>query len=776
MFINSYLRKNQFFQNLNIIPLLILLFLSFSILPTKSFSQEGTISSIIVDGNKRITSETIIAISKIEKGALYSPSQLNSALQLIKKSTFFKTATVSFANNILTINVVENPTINTINFEGNSTLKDENLSELIFSKERQTLSISKTEKDSDVIASAYADTGRISASITPKIVELSDNRVDLIFEIIEGRITEVEKITFTGNRIFSDFRLKGVISTKQAGIFRRFINSDTYAEDKLNYDTELLQNFYINKGYIDFELDSSVGLTRKKDAFLINHSIKEGQQYNYSEINFDISDVNIDKKSLIKLNRIKSGSVFDRRRIPKLLEEIDIFLTKNGINFIEPIPIINRNDTELTMDVTIQLQKTKKIFVERIEVEGNSTTIDEVIRLQFDFAEGDPFNRRKILNAVDRIRGLGFFSNVETSTREGSSPEKIIIEVKLTEKPTGSLGIGAGFNSSDGSVFTFNINERNFLGKGQTIQFDLSSSKIEKELSVGLEDPSFLGRNLLAGISFGQKTITPAATPIKTDKQFFAPKIGFPLSRDSNLTLSYRLDQDKVKLTYENAVMSPLIKSDVGNKTKSAVLLTYNLDKTNSVVSPTAGYNLRIIQEINGLGGNVSFSKSSFDVKTYKTLIRDDIVLSSGLSSGVILGSDAAITNRFFLGGDQLKGFRNQGIGPVDNTFSGSDANGDPLGGKMFASISLEASFPIGVPEEYSIFGGIFLDAGSVWGLDNTQSTGTVDDSFKIRSAAGVSLFWDTVIGPLRFNFSRPIKREKYDVIENFRFTVDTRF
>ncbi|MDA9308673.1 outer membrane protein assembly factor BamA, partial [Amylibacter sp.] len=421
-------------------------------------------------------------------------------------------------------------------------------------------------------------------------------------------------------------------------------------------------------------------------------------------------------------------------------------------------------------------QKTKKIFVERIEVEGNSTTIDEVIRLQFDFAEGDPFNRRKILNAVDRIRGLGFFNDVETSTREGSTPEKIIIEVKLTEKPTGSLGIGAGFNSSDGSVFTFNINERNFLGKGQTIKLDLSSSKIEKELSVGLEDPSFLGRNLLAGISFGQKTITPAATPIKTDKQFFAPKIGFPLSRDSNLTLSYRLDQDKVKLTYENAVMSPLIKSDVGNKTKSAVLLTYNLDKTNSVVSPTAGYNLRITQEINGLGGNVSFSKSSFDVKTYKTLLRDDIVLSSSLSSGVILGSDAAITNRFFLGGDQLKGFRNQGIGPVDNTFSGSDANGDPLGGKMFASISLEASFPIGVPEEYSVFGGIFLDAGSVWGLDNTQSTGTVDDSFKIRSAAGVSLFWDTVIGPLRFNFSRPIKREKYDVIENFRFTVDTRF
>ena len=769
MFINSYLRKNQFFQNLNIIPLLILLFLSFSILPTKSFSQEGTISSIIVDGNKRITSETIIAISKIEKGALYSPSQLNSALQLIKKSTFFKTATVSFVNNILTINVVENPTINTINFEGNSTLKDENLSELIFSKERQTLSISKTEKDSDVIASAYADTGRISASITPKIVELSDNRVDLIFEIIEGRITEVEKITFTGNRAFSDFRLKGVIATKQAGIFRRLIKSDTYVEEKLDFDVERLQNFYINKGYIDFEVKTAVKLTRAKDAFLINYTIKEGQQYNFSEINFDISDVNINKNSLTKLNRIKNGSSFDQRRISKLVEEVDIYLAKNGFNFIEPIPVINRNDSELIMDVEIQLKKTKKIFVERIEVEGNSTTLDEVIRLKFDFAEGDPFNRRKILKAVDKIRGLGFFSNVETSTREGSTPEKVIIEVKLTEKATGSLGIGAGYNSSDGSVFTFNVNERNFLGKGQTVKLDLSTSKIEKQSEIGFEDPSFLGRNLLAGISLGQKTSTPSATPLKTETLYFSPTIGFPLSRDSSLSIKYRLNQDEVKLTTHPLLVSPIIRSDVGNKNKSALIFSYNLDKTNSVVSPTAGYDFRITQEFSGLGGNVSYSKSELKFKTYKTMFRDDIILTSDLSSGIISGSDASIMNRFTLGGDRLKGFRNQGTGPYDTLYN------TPLGGKMFTSLSLQASFPIGVPEEYGIFGGLFIDTGSLWGLDNTVS-GRVDDNANIRSAAGVSIFWDSVIGPLRFNWSRPIKRESYDVIENFRFTIDTRF
>ncbi|MDA7740070.1 outer membrane protein assembly factor BamA [Amylibacter sp.] len=769
MFINSYLRKNQFFQNLNIMSLLILLFLSFSILPTKSFSQEGTISSIVVDGNKRITSETIIAISNVEKGASYSPSQLNSALQLIKKSTFFKTVTVSFENNVLIISVVENPTINTINFEGNSALQDQNLSELIFSRERQTLSISKTEKDADAIASAYSDTGRISASITPKIVELSDNRVDLIFEISEGRITEVEKITFTGNRDFSDFRLKGVIATKQAGIFRRLIKSDTYVEEKLDYDVERLQNFYINKGYIDFEVKTAVKLTRAKDAFLINYTIKEGQQYNFSEINFDISDVNINKNSLTKLNRIKNGSSFDQRRISKLVEEVDIYLTKNGFNFIEPIPVINRNDTELIMDVEIQLKKTKKIFVERIEVEGNSTTLDEVIRLKFDFAEGDPFNRRKILKAVDKIRGLGFFSNVETNTREGSSPEKVIIEVKLTEKATGSLGVGAGYNSSDGSVFTFNVNERNFLGKGQTVKLDLSSSKIEKQSEIGFEDPSFLGRNLLAGISLGQKTSTPSATPLKTETLYFSPTIGFPLSRDSNVSIKYRLNKDEVALTTDSLLVSPIIRSDVGNKNKSALIFSYNLDKTNSVVSPTAGYDFRITQEFSGLGGNVSYSKSELNFKTYKTMFRDDIILTSDLSSGIISGSDASIMNRFTLGGDRLKGFRNQGTGPFDAIYN------TPLGGKMFTSLSLQASFPIGVPEEYGIFGGLFIDTGSLWGLDKTDS-GRVDDSANIRSAAGVSIFWDSAIGPLRFNWSRPIKRESYDVIENFRFTIDTRF
>ena len=764
------LRRNNMFQNLNVILFIITLFLSFSILPNKAHTQESIVSSIIVDGNRRISTDTIINISKINSGRAYSPSQLNSALQNLKKSTFFESANISLENNILKISVTENPTINSISFEGNNVLNDENLGELILSKERQTLSISKTEKDADKIASSYANSGRISATVVPKIIELSDNRVDIVFEINEGRITEVEKITFAGNRTFSDFRLKGIVATKQAGIFRKLIKSDTYVEDKLSFDKELLSRFYINKGYIDFNVKTSVELTRSKDAFLINYLITEGQKYSFGEITFNIGNVIIDKKYLHKLNKIKTGNAYDQRLITKLIEEIDIYLSKSGFNFVAPIPVITRNNKDFRMDVEIQLQETKKLFVERIEVEGNSTTLDEVIRLQFDFVEGDPFNRRKVIKAVDKIRGLGFFSNVETNTRMGTTPDQIIIKVNLIEKPTGSLGIGAGFNSSDGSEFTFNIHERNFLGKGHTIKLDLSSSKIEKKTTFALQDPSFLGRNLLAGISFGQTSSTPNSTPLKTNKLYFAPKIGFPLSRDSNLNVTYKLDQDEVTLTSDSSSVSPLISADVGKRNKSSIILSYNLDKTNSVVSPTAGFDFRITQEISGLGGDTNYSKSELDFKTYRTLFNDDIILSSNVSSGIIIGTDADISNRFFLGGDRLKGFRNQGIGPIDNSY-----NDDPLGGKMFAVLSLEASFPIGIPEEYGIFGGLFIDTGSLWELDNTDN-GRIDDGSRIRSAAGVSIFWDTVIGPLRFNFSRPIKKETYDVIENFRFTVDTRF
>jgi len=772
------LRSNNYFQNLNIIVYIITLLLSFLIFSNVAHTQENFVSSIIVDGNKRISSETITSISKIKSGSTYTPSQLNSALQRIKKTTYFKSVDISLVNNVLMINVVENPTINSINFEKNIILKDEDLKILINSRDRQTLQPSKIQQDAELIANAYSTKGFILAQVTPKLIELSDNRVDIIFEIDEGKITEIEKISFKGNRSFSDIRLRGVISTKQASLFRNVIQSDTFIKDRFDYDEQLIENFYINRGFIDFKvISSSALLTREKSAFLLSFTIEEGQRYKFGNIKFNNPEKIEFKDELHKLINFKVGNYYDPRKIDKLINKIDIALSKQGINFVTLSPEFIRDNENLTVDIVMNFVPTKKIFVERIEIEGNATTLDEVIRLKFDFVEGDPFNKRKITEAADKIRSLGFFSDVNISTRNGSSNDKVIIVVKLKEKPTGSLGLGAGYNSSDGSVLTFNINERNFLGKGQTLDLAISTSSIEREMTLRFEDPSYLGRNLLAGISFGRKSSTPYSVPLIIDNSHIAPKLKFPLSRDSSLDIIYRLDQDRIKLSSAGVNISPLIQSDVGNKTKSGFIFSYNLDKTNSPFSPTSGYEFEAKQEINGLGGDIKYTKTLLSAKRFNSLVNEKVIISSDISSGIIGGSDANIINRFKLGGDDLRGFRNYGIGPVDNQYTNSDQNGDPLGGKMFAVVNIQASFPIGIPEEYGVFGGLFIGAGSVWGLDKTLSeTNNIDDSAKVRSAAGVSIFWDTLIGPLRFNFSRPIMKEKYDITENFRFTVDTRF
>ena len=767
---------SAFIRNIALI-IFVVSFIVFS--PTKVAAEMIDISNIVVEGNKRIETNTILNLTELESGKSYEYAKINSALQRLTKSTFFKTVDIVIVEQNVIIKVSEHPSINTISFEGNSILKDENLFEIITSQQRQTLLAAKIEHDAEKIAKIYFSKGHISAQITPKIIQRDNNRVDLVFEIIEDRITEIEKITFVGNRLFSDTRLRGVLATKQAGVFRRLISSDTFIEDRLNLDKQNLRDFYINRGYVDFEiLSHSVELTRSKDAFLLTFTVKEGQKYNFGQINIVTNENDINLNEYVDLNLIRENKKYDSRKLEKLIQKIDRKLSDNGLNFVKASPNISRDDNNLLINVDINLIRGKRILVERIDIIGNSTTLDEVIRHKFDFAEGDGFNTGKIQKATDHIRALGFFSTVDVKTKQGSTADQIVIIVNLVEKPTGSLGIGAGYNSSDGSVFTLNLNERNFLGRGQTVGFGLSNSSDKKELSLSIADPTFLSRDIYLGVSLGNSSATPASLPLQTDKMYFAPSIGYPLSRDSSIMLTYKVEKDEIKLSTAGISASPIIKADVGDTVKSGIILAYKFDKTNSIIAPTSGFKIGINQEINGLFGDINYSKTSINLKTYTAIFNDDIILSSAVNAGAIFGSDSTISNRFSLGGDKLRGFQNYGIGPRDTTFTGADASGDPLGGKMFAAANIEASFPIGIPEEYGIFGGVFLDAGSVWELDNvlSDSSKIVDDSAKIRAAAGVSLFWDTAIGPLRFNFSRPLQKEIYDVTENFRFTVDTRF
>jgi outer membrane protein insertion porin family len=761
-------------------------------MPNTALAQSATITGISVEGNKRIATSTILTLAALNPGTNYSGGQINAAVQRLNASGFFKTVDVSIASGRLNIVVDEHPTINRISFEGNKKLKDKSLAELVASEPRQTFSATRAENDAQQIAQAYNVGGRVNATITPKIIERSDNRVDLVFQIVEGRVTEIEKITIVGNRNYSTKRLRAALATKQAGIARAIFSSDTFIQDRLQLDIQKLTEFYKNRGYIDFRvLSTSSELTRDKDAFLLNFTVEEGQRYQFGEITLVTDEDDIDIEAFQKVNRIKVGQNYDPRRVETLLQELDVKLGKEGYAFVSPRPRISRDDETRKLDIEIDLTRGERLFVERIDIEGNSTTLDRVIRRQFELAEGDAFNRREIQEATDRIRAMGFFESVTVETREGSSRDRAIIDVNVVEKATGNLGLGASYSSADGATFTLNLEERNFLGRGQTLRLDLSNNSDSRNLGFSFEDPSFLDRDLFAGIRLGYRSTSNTSIPIDTEILEFSPTVAFPVGEHSRFSIGYRLEQEDLTIqqvsdtsttptTYTDEEISPILEADLGKQIKSSLILGYRFDRTNSVVEPTAGFKFSIDQQFAGLGGDASFSKTSVNFKTYQSMFNGDLILSAEVDAGAIAGSGARFSDRFFLGGDLLRGFENYGIGPRDTVYNGTTddgTDGQALGGNLFAVARLEASFPIGLPEEYGVFGGVFLDAGSVWSLDNNVSGGvTIDDGPKIRAAAGISIFWNTALGPLRFNFSKPLKKEVYDVEENFRFTIDTRF
>jgi len=675
---------------------------SVTTIPTAVFAQSTAITGITVDGNKRIATSTILSLANLDPGRVYTGGQINAAVQRLNASGFFKTVDFSINSGRVTIVVDERPTINRISFEGNKKIKDDDLRALIASQPRQTFSATRAESDAQQVATAYSVGGRITAQITPKLIERSDNRVDLVFQIVEGRVTEIQKITFVGNRDFSERRLRGALETKQAGIARAVVSKDTFIEDRLQLDKQNLRDFYVNRGYVDFQvLSTSAELTRDKDAFLLNFTVEEGQQYSFGEVTMLTSEDDIDIESFQKLSKIKEGRNYDPRKLETLIQEVDVKLGSEGFPFVSAAPRLIRDDDRRVIDVEIDLTRGRRLFVERIDIEGNSTTLDSVIRRQFELAEGDAFNRREIQEATDRIRATGLFKDVQVEAREGSSPDQAIVDVNVVEQQTGNLGLGAGYNSSDGATFNINLEERNFLGRGQTLRLDLSNSSQAKNLGFTFTDPSFLDRDVSASLRVGYKTASIGYIPLDTTTLEFSPSVSFPIGKFSRFSVGYTLKNDEIKVetTTDNTTtpptetpvaISPILTAELGKKTQSSLILGYTYDKRNSVIEPTAGFRFSLNQQFTGLGGDQTFSKTSLKFKTYTTLFNDNFILSAGLDAGAIMGDGARVSDRFFTGGDELRGFESFGIGPRDTEFNGTSDDGtvgDALGGKFFVLV-----------------------------------------------------------------------------------------
>jgi len=760
-----------------------LIAITFLAFPTSADAQDYRFSTVTIEGNQRIDPDTVLSYAGITRGENISAGELNAAKVRIEASGLFKNVEVEPKGNRLVIRVEEFPTINKIAFEGNKKLKDDDLAGFIESRSRQVFSPTKAERDAAVIAEAYLQNGRTAARVTPRVIRRSDNRVDLVFEIFEGKKIEIQRIGFIGNRAYSDRRLRKVINSKQAGLLRALIERDTFVADRVEFDKQMLTDFYQSRGYVDFRITgTNAELARVRDAYFVTFNIQEGQQFRFGEITTVSDFEGADADEFQSILRIKPGVVYTPTLIEESIARMERRAVDHGFDFLRVEPRITRNDRDLTLDVEFALTKGPRVFVERIDIKGNRTTLDQVIRRQFDTAEGDPFNPRAIRQAAERIRALGYFETSEVNAHEGSRPDQVVIDVDVKETTTGTLSFGLTFSSSTGVGATAGFSEQNFLGRGQRLSASVTGSVQQLNFSVDFSEPAFLGRDVEFGLNTSFRRSSGATNQFYDVKVVeFRPRLVFPVSENSRLGLFYFAKYTDI-VNYDGAFLdipttvpvepNGIIKLEElpSGKTASGLGYTFSYDTRRTGLNPTAGVLLSFSQEFAGLAGDRDYVRTTTRAVAQRKMFGEDVTLRVSFEGGAInffRGQKSNVTERF--SNQIIRGFEIGGIGPKQGQ--------EFLGGDYFAALKFEAEFPLGLPDEYGITGGAFYDIGAIWGLNRTNAAAPLTSTgFKDRQAVGVSLFWTSPFGPIRMNFSRAVKKEPGDIVQNFEFTVRTDF
>jgi len=741
-------------------------------------AQTFRFSSFDVQGNERISDSAILTYAGITPGAAVSGAQVNDALQRLQNTGLFEEVDLAPRGGTLVITVQEYPTINRITVEGNRRLEDEALLSNIQSVPRRTYSPSVAEQDANTMAEAYRVSGRLSATVTPRIIRRSDNRVDLVFEVAEGGVVETERLSFVGNRAFSDRRLRRVLESTQAGLLRQIIQRDTFIAERLELDRQLLTDFYQDRGYVDFRILSvTPELARDRGAYFVTFNIQEGQSFTIGEIT-TVSEVpGVDAAQYQDVIRIRSGQTYSPRVIDNTISRMEALATQQGLRFVRVEPRITRNDASRTLDVEFAVQRGDRVFVERIDIEGNATTLDRVIRRQFTTVEGDPFDPRAIRQAAERIRATGFFSDVAVEGRPGTSSDQVIVDVDVEEQPTGSLGFSASFSTDTGPGLAVNFSEENFLGRGQAVRLGFNTSEGSQSFNFSFTEPHFMARDLALSLSAFYNETTSQNREFDTLDIGARAGLGFPVSEFGRLNVYYGIEQNEIS-GLDPTQSSQILVREPRDRLNSYAGLQYAYDTRDTGLDPSRGVRLQFGAEYAGLGGDAEYLRATFLGIAEQQVLREEVTLRASFEAGAVetLNGNSRLSDRFTLSSRQMRGFEANGLGPRDLVAPNEDA----LGGNMFAVARFEAAFPLGLPDEYGISGGVFYDIGSVWGLDDRDGGvgggSPVDDDLYWRQTIGFSVFWDTAIGPLRFNFSHPLEFEDYDRTREFDLTIEARF
>lgn len=747
--------------------------------PDMALAQSYRFNSVQVDGNARIETGTILSYAGIARGETVSAAGLNDAYQRLVASGLFETVRITPRGGTLVIEVEEYPTVNRVRFEGNRRVKDDALSEIVQSKPRLVFSPTKAQSDAEKIAEAYSQQGRISARVTPKVIRRSDNRVDLVFEVFEGKNTEINRIGFVGNRAYSDRRLRRVLDTKQAGLLRQLIQRDTLVEDRLQFDQQLLRDFYLSRGYIDFRTTAvNAELARQRDAYFVTFNVQEGQQFKFGQISVVSDYPKADAELYDDVVRIRSGSVYSPLDVENAIARMESLAVREGLDFLRVEPRVTRNDRDLTLDVEFVLTRGPRVFVERIDVEGNTTTLDRVVRQQFKIVEGDPFNPRQIRQAAERIRALNYFENADVNAREGSAPDQVVVDVDVTEKATGSLSFGGTYSTNSGFGVAISFSETNFLGRGQTLNLTLSGADSNRNYGLSFSEPAFLGRDVAFDFEIGYVETESFNAPFDTEIANFGLGLTFPLGEQSRLGFRYKLENSAMT-TSTGATVGSIITNEIarGDILTSSLGYVYTYDTRTTGIDPNKGLLLEFSQDFAGIGGDTQFVRTKARAIAQTRILNEEVTLRASIRGGMLnytKGSSRTL-DRLSLLDDYIRGFEPDGFGPRQRT---AGTHNNALGGNMYVVGSFEAEFPLGLPDEYGISGGAFYDISNVWDV-GASGSGVPDllyNSGSFRHVVGLSIFWQTPIGPLQFNFAKAVRKEAFDEEQFFNLTIRSEF
>lgn len=757
----------------NFIIIAIFLFISGLLLPAhevhaQSNDENIRVSEIRVIGNRRVSSGTVLSYLPVNIGDVVTQSSLNVALERLFDTGLFKDIGIGSDAGVVTINIQENPIINRINIEGNDAIDDDRLMAAIDVQPRrvftQKLALEATRKLLDV----YQAGGRFGASVEPKIIELDENRVDLVFEVNEGPLIKITSIAFSGNQRYSDRVLRSVISSRENRWWAFLSSADKYDEGRLDYDVRLLRQFYLARGYADIAVTRvRGGLLPDRSGFAVSFMLDEGTQYTVRDITLTSEIENIDIPDLISLVGFDDDNQYDVRMLEQGLVDITNRLGEFGYAFVDVRPEVTTVPEDSVLDIHITVGKARKNFVERIDIIDNTRTLDDVIRREMELVEGDAFNTLKLERSERNIRNLGYFAKVDVRNIQGSSEDQTISQIIVEEQSTGEFSVGIGYSTLDKASLNLGIAERNFLGSGRSVRASIGLSDSRTDFVLGLTEPYFLGRNLTGSASiFNEKSKSNSVTTNRTGVNF---GVGFSAANDIYHQISYRLDQSKT--TVSSTTATSVTGENGKNILTSSVSYTIGKDTRDNKFDPSEGHLLELSETLAGLGGDAQYSRTIGRAAYYQPYLFNAVILGVRGRVGHVSGIGEKVTQsqRFFLGGRLVRGFTGSGIGPRDTGSKGA------VGGNNMYSGSVEIVSDLGLSKDIGLRWTAYTDFGSVWGSDYPAGVTKPDDE-SLRASLGVGLLWDTVIGPMSFYWADPISKQSHDETKRFQLSIGTRF